>query len=319
MQIACRAIEADGGLRVIEEDQALSDWREGQGPFWIDLENGDRGPQVAWVEKLGLDPDLIDQMKTADSTGKIIPLDDLIFFEYPVPPLGDSTTAVTYACLVLDRLVITMHDRPIYDEVHEAVVHRFRLREATTSGLVCALAIVQSGHLRRDALSLRDRARELAAAMDVDPESVPLEDILDLKERLLDSDRMVDEQLAVFDILQAVDKPHLDLVQIAGSFHLAVGNIKAADRRLERLDRAVMGLQHRYESLQQDKTNRRLGVLTILSAIFMPLTFIAGIYGMNFDLMPELHFHYGYPAVLGGMAAIAGGLYWYFRSRGWLE
>lgn len=319
MQISCRAIEADGRFRIVEEDQALSAWREGQGLFWIDLENEDRGPLVAWVEKLGLDPELMEQIKAADSTGKIVPLDELVFFEYPVPPLGDSTTAVTFACLVLERLVITMHDRPTFAEVHDDVVHRFRLREPTTSGLVCALAIVQSGHLRRDALLLRDRARDLAAAMDADPESVPLEDILTLKGRLLDSDRMVDEQLAVFDILQAVDKAPLDLVMIADSFHLAVGNVKAADRRLERLDRAVMGLQHRYESLQQDKTNRRLGVLTILSAIFMPLTFIAGIYGMNFDLMPELHFPYGYPAVLGGMAAIAGGLFWFFRSRGWLE
>jgi magnesium transporter len=204
-------------------------------------------------------------------------------------------------------------------EVDDGVVHLFRLGDATTSGLVCALAVLQSGRLRRAALELRDRARELAAAMDVDAESVPLEDILTLKGRLLDMDRMVDEQLAVFDILQAIDKIHLDLVQIAESFNLAVGNFQAADRRQERLDRVVKGLQQRYESLQQEKTNRRLGVLTILSAIFMPLTFIAGIYGMNFDLMPEPHFHYGYPVILGGMGAIAGGLYWYFRSRGWLE
>lgn len=319
MQIICRAIEADGGFRVVEEDQALGAWREGQGPFWIDLTNEGRGPFVAWLEKLGLGLDLVDQLKAADATGKVLPLDDLIFFEYPVPPLGDATTAVTFACISLDRLVITMHDQPMVPEVDDGMVHRFRLGEATTSGLVCALAVLQSGRLRRAALELRDRARELAAAMDVDAESVPLEDILTLKGRLLDMDRMVDEQLAVFDILQAIDKIHLDLVQNAESFHLAVGNVQAADRRLERLDRVVMGLQQRYESLQQEKTNRRLGVLTILSAIFMPLTFIAGIYGMNFDLMPELHFQYGYPAILGGMAAIAGGLYWYFRSRGWLE
>ena len=51
----------------------------------------------------------------------------------------------------------------------------------------------------------------------------------------------------------------------------------------------------------------------------MPLTMIVGIWGMNFDVMPELHYPYGYPIALGGMALIAGGLYWYFRSRGWLK
>ena len=53
-----------------------------------------------------------------------------------------------------------------------------------------------------------------------------------------------------------------------------------------------------------------LGLLTVLSAIFMPLTLIAGIYGMNFDVMPELHWRYGYFVVLGTMAVIAGGLWW---------
>jgi Mg2+ and Co2+ transporter CorA len=319
MRVACRAIDPDGQFKTVEEEKALAAWRDGQGPFWIDLENQDRGPMAAWLGKLGIDQELVDLMGTVDSTGKVLPLDELIFFEYPVPPLKDATTPATFACLTLDRLVITMHDRPVIAVEDEGVANRLRLREPTTSGLVCALAVMQSARLRRSALSLRDRARELAATMDVDPKTVPLEDILTLKGRLLDVDRMVDEQLAVFDVLEAIDKSHLDLVHLAEFFHLAVGNVKAADRRLERLDRVVMGLQQRYESLQQEKTNRRLGLLTILSAIFMPLTFIAGVYGMNFDLMPELHFRYGYPTALGGMAVIAGALFWYFRSRGWLN
>ena len=116
-----------------------------------------------------------------------------------------------------------------------------------------------------------------------------------------------------------MDKPQLNLVSLETYVRRAIGNVDAADRRIERLDRAVSGLQHRYESAQQDKTNRRLGVLTILSAVFMPLTLIAGIYGMNFDVMPELHYKYAYPMALGGMALVAAALFAYFRSRGWLE
>ena len=116
----------------------------------------------------------------------------------------------------------------------------------------------------------------------------------------------------------AVEKVHLDLVQIADSFNLAIGNVKAAARRLERLDRTVMGIQQRYESLQQEKTNRRLGILTILSAVFMPLTFIAGIYGMNFQHMPELAVPWAYPALWGGFLVIAAAMFVYFRKRRWL-
>ena len=51
----------------------------------------------------------------------------------------------------------------------------------------------------------------------------------------------------------------------------------------------------------QERANRRLGILTLLSAIFMPLTFMAGIWGMNFEGMPELKVPLAYPSVLGIM------------------
>jgi magnesium transporter len=58
--------------------------------------------------------------------------------------------------------------------------------------------------------------------------------------------------------------------------------------------------------------------LTVIAAIFIPLTFIAGIYGMNFSHMPELTWRYGYPAVLGIMLLIAGAMIVVFRRRRWL-
>jgi len=59
-------------------------------------------------------------------------------------------------------------------------------------------------------------------------------------------------------------------------------------------------------------------VLTIIATVFMPLTFIVGIYGMNFNHMPELNWPWGYPLVMGLMAVIAAGMLLYFRRKGWL-
>lgn len=73
-----------------------------------------------------------------------------------------------------------------------------------------------------------------------------------------------------------------------------------------------------YLSTQSHRLNLQMRVLTVFSMIFMPLTLIAGIYGMNFENMPELHWHYGYFAVLGLMATIAGGLVWLFWKRNWI-
>ncbi|NWK76829.1 magnesium/cobalt transporter CorA [Aquitalea sp. LB_tupeE] len=73
-----------------------------------------------------------------------------------------------------------------------------------------------------------------------------------------------------------------------------------------------------YLSTQSHRLNLQMRVLTVFSMIFMPLTLIAGIYGMNFENMPELHWHYGYFGVLGLMASIAIGLIWLFSRRNWI-
>ncbi|KMN35407.1 magnesium transporter [Chromobacterium sp. LK1] len=73
-----------------------------------------------------------------------------------------------------------------------------------------------------------------------------------------------------------------------------------------------------YLSTQSHRLNLQMRVLTVLTMIFMPLTLIAGIYGMNFEYMPELKWHYGYHLVLVAMLGIAGGLSWLFWKRRWL-
>ncbi|ALS28739.1 metal transporter [Paenibacillus sp. 32O-W] len=59
--------------------------------------------------------------------------------------------------------------------------------------------------------------------------------------------------------------------------------------------------------------------LTVITTIFMPLTFIAGIYGMNFEYMPELKWDWGYFTVLGVMFSIGFGMYVWFRRKGWFD
>lgn len=63
--------------------------------------------------------------------------------------------------------------------------------------------------------------------------------------------------------------------------------------------------------------NQIIKVLTIVSTIFIPLTFIAGIYGMNFTNMPELHWKYGYYGILLIMILLFGGMLLYFKKKKW--
>ncbi len=77
------------------------------------------------------------------------------------------------------------------------------------------------------------------------------------------------------------------------------------------------GLMDVYLSTLSNKMNMVMKTLTIIATIFIPLTFIVGVYGMNFDFMPELHSRYGYHATWAVMLIIAGSMLIWFRRKGW--
>jgi magnesium transporter len=79
----------------------------------------------------------------------------------------------------------------------------------------------------------------------------------------------------------------------------------------------LSGMVEIYMSSLSNRMNEIMKVLTMIATIFIPLTFIVGVYGMNFEHMPELHWRYGYLAVWTLMAGMAGGMIYYFRRKKW--
>ncbi len=81
---------------------------------------------------------------------------------------------------------------------------------------------------------------------------------------------------------------------------------------------ALDGLTNIYFSNQSQRMNETMKVLTTVATIFIPLTFIAGVYGMNFENMPELKWQYGYYIIWGAMLAVTAGMIVYFKVKKWL-
>jgi magnesium transporter len=80
----------------------------------------------------------------------------------------------------------------------------------------------------------------------------------------------------------------------------------------------LSGMLDIYLSSMSNRLNEIMKVLTIIATIFMPLTFITSLYGMNFKNMPELNWQYGYYEVLGVIVVIAGAMLLYFRQKRWI-
>lgn len=103
----------------------------------------------------------------------------------------------------------------------------------------------------------------------------------------------------------------------------AADQVRHLRKRISRLKEASSDIVILNTSINGQKMNETMRVLTAFSTIFMPLSFIAGLYGMNFDTsssllnMPELKWKFGYPAVLCLMLCIVAGMLWFFRRRKW--
>ena len=131
--------------------------------------------------------------------------------------------------------------------------------------------------------------------------------------------------------LRRISVPQAEVIRRLGREHIAL--IDPADRayfrdvhdhlyRMAEVAEAYRQLlesaYEMYRSVREDDLNRRLTVLTMISALLLPITTIAGIYGMNFDHMPELRQAWAYPLVLGSFVLIIVVGLWRFRSWGWI-
>lgn len=124
----------------------------------------------------------------------------------------------------------------------------------------------------------------------------------------------------VRETISAVQRCGSGLLQQTTLFHLRDVHdhtIQVVDT-LETYRDFLSGMLDLHLTTVSNRLNQVMKVLTVIATIFIPLTFVVGIYGMNFDYMPELHWRWGYPAIMTAMAVVAGGMLWYFRRKRWI-
>ena len=150
-----------------------------------------------------------------------------------------------------------------------------------------------------------------------DPEPDLLEKVLEAKKSIQRIRRMTAHQRL---ILESLARGHLELIpreSLAFFRDIYDHFVRVADLA-EAYREGAQSAVEAYLSMSANKTNEIMKILTQISTIMLPLTFIAGIYGMNFEHMPELHWTYGYPFAVGLMVITAVGLLVWFRRRHWL-
>lgn len=154
-------------------------------------------------------------------------------------------------------------------------------------------------------------------AIDSFPEPSTIRRIFQLRRQMRRFQRIVGPMEEMCERLATTQLPHIDT-----SAHIwfrdVLDHVRRALARTNSLKETLASIVETASLLEQHRQGEMTRKLAAWAAILAVPTAIAGIYGMNFDRMPELHWHWGYPAVLAGMSAICAGLFWRFRRIGWL-
>ena len=177
--------------------------------------------------------------------------------------------------------------------------------------------LAQSSYRRT--MDMREELFQLQSQHKTDPESVLHQDVQDLEQRVLNCGLILSEQLTVIKGLLQIDNDYLNQKDASTMANCALVIAQSADSMISWLENRLTSIEQSIEYFQQERTNNRLGKITILSAIFMPMTFLAGVWGMNFNNMPELNRPFGYAWALGTMAILGLLMYLFFKRNSWVK
>lgn len=249
--------------------------------------------------------------------------DSYLFIVLKMLSYSDISTGMEteQVCMILgDNYVITFQEKPgdVFDSVRNQIRGcRGRIRRAGSDYLAYALidAIVDSYFLILETIG--DQIEEIEDQVILNPNPDKVIKIHKFKRAMLFMRRTawpLREEIAL------LEKSGSDLVREPTAVFLR----NLYDHTIQVIDTVetyrdiISGMHDMYLSSVSNRMNQVMKVLTIIATIFIPLTFISGVYGMNFRYMPEIGWKYGYYAILGLMLVISLVMLTYFRKKKWI-
>lgn len=221
--------------------------------------------------------------------------------------------------VLLERIVITFQER--VGDTFEPVRNRIRsgkgrVRKVGADYLAYALidAVVDNYFLVLEKLGECIEGLEDELMNDASQET--LKNIHSLKREMVLLRKFI---WPVRELINEFDRTDSSLIVNDTSIYVRdlYGHIVQIIDTMEAYRDMVSGMLDTYLSISGNKMNEVMKTLTIMASIFIPLTFIAGLYGMNFENMPELHKNWGYPVVIIIMLVVAAVMIYYFKKKKW--
>lgn len=217
------------------------------------------------------------------------------------------------------KLVISFQEHrgdvfePVRDRIRKS---KIRIRKASVDYLLCALLDVVIDNYIYVISRIGEKIELLDDELFESPQKDTLETINDYKREINYIRKLIKP---VYEVLMKLNKLETDFIQDDNEifYKELEHNINHAIDSSENYREILSDQLNVYHTTISSKLNDVMKILTVFSVVFIPLTFIAGIYGTNFDNIPELHFQYGYFMMWGAMVIVTIGMLYYFKRKDW--
>jgi len=298
------------------------EFRQRHAMTWIDIAGVH---DVDFLEKLGanfkIHPLILEDIAHVEQRPKMEDHDDYCYFVIRMlTPGGPGDYLGEQVSLILGKdYVISFQEREgdVFGPVRDhSKTTRWRTRKLGPDYLVYALmdAVVDNYFVILE--HLEETVEALEESIGTNPAKESLSEIHRLKRGVIYLRKTV---WPLREVINAFQRSQSDLIQRATNIYikdLYDHTVQVLDS-VESLRDVLSGIQDLYHTTIANHMNEVMKVLTVIATIFIPPTFIAGVYGMNFEFMPELKWPWGYAFVWGLIAASMFGMTQFFRSKKW--
>lgn len=297
---------------------------KGNSVVWIDIDGLHKTEIIeSFGKAFGLHPLLLEDIVNTRQRPKMDEYDNCLYFVFRMLRYDEKAHVVKdeQISIVLGKnFVLSFQEGPgdVFDPVRDRLRHnRGRVRKSGADYLAYALmdAVVDNYFVVLEKFG--DEIERVDEELLRNPQPRTLHVLHHLKQELIFLRRLT---WPLRDVLGSLTREEYDFISpsLVPYFRDVHDHAVRVIDMVESGRDVLSGMLDVYMSNISNKMNAIMKVLTIISTIFMPLTFIVGIYGMNFKYMPELEVEWAYPAVLLAMAAIGVGMGFYFHRKKWL-
>jgi magnesium transporter len=295
---------------------------------WVDVQGfGDRSIMRQLGTMFDLHPLLLEDVVNVPQRPKSEPYGDQLLVIVRMVRSGEADDAgeptidmEQVSMVIAKNYLITFQERhgDILDPVRKRLVANkglIRKRGPDYLGYVIADTIIDAYYPVLEIVG--DRLEGLESAVIDNPSPAVLGELNRMKNQLINLRRAIWPQREAVNELVRGDHGLIS-EEVGVYFRDTYDHCIQTSEVAEMYREMVTGLMNTYLSSVANRTNEVMKVLTIMASIFIPLTFMAGIYGMNFEHMPELQYRYSYAILWIAMATVAVGMLIYFWRKGWI-